>query len=302
MKKSLFVASLVFCLFVLNFGGHAAESYLLARFRVPVQQDREFYKPGGVADELTTCTYFQRYWGPVGPSLGWLTNQFKSPDIATPPVPGPEGDNALYGNSNAADSTREGYWIQLENPISGSFTFEVFFYLDELNPSYAEYKMQNIVSSFWMSDAKAVELRYFGTTSPYNTGCIQLMTDDGTAPPTNEHNVTSGPGLITADKWYYAAVVYDHGASEISFYLADASDPENITPTLIGTANPNWASFTMQWLCLAAWPNPAGSCRDITGYIDAFGLSGEALSPSNFLLLYLPALPTNVKGLWNLYE
>jgi len=301
MKRCLFISCLVFCILALSFGGYGAESYLLARFRAPVKQDREFYKPGGVADELSVCAYFQRSWDPVGPSGGWLDNQFKSPDIATPPVPGPEGDNALYGNSNAGDSTREGYWIQLATPISGSFTFEVFFYLDELNPNFAEHKMQNIVSSFWMSDNKAVELRYFGPASDLGSGVadkIQVMTSDGAV----EHNIISSAGAIAADTWYYAAVVYDHGGSQISFYLADASDPENITPTLIGTANPNWTSFTMQWLCVAAWPNTAGSCRDITGYIDAFGLSGEALSPSNFLLLNLPALPTNVKGLWNLYE
>ena len=301
MKKCLFVAGIVFCLFVLTLGAGAAENYLLARFRVPIQQDRDVYMPGGTGDELTTCTYFQRSWSPVSPTLGWLANQFKAPDIATPPVPGPEGSKALYGNSNDGASTREGYWMQLVNPISGSFTFETFFYLDVLNPLYAEYKMQNIVSSFWMSNYKELELRYFGTSSVLTpAGTIQLMTKDGTT----EHNVTSSTGLIAADTWYYAAVVYDHGASQISFYLADASDADNIIPSLIGTANPNWGSFTMQWLCLGAWPNPAGSCRDITGYIDAFGLSFTNLSPPNFLLLNLPEIPVpaQAEAIWSLYE
>jgi hypothetical protein len=278
-----------------------SEDYILARFRRGQQQDLDVYYPGGVADELTTCTYFQRSWSPVGPTYGWLDNQFKAPDIASPPVQGPEGGNTLFGNSNDGSSTREGYWIQFFSPIRSSFTFEVFFYLDNLNPTFAEHKMQNIVSSFWMSDNKGVELRYFGPATDLGGmgDKIQVMTatDGGT-----EHNVTSSAGVITGDKWYYAAVVYNHDASEISFYLADASDPDNITPSLVGTANPNWGNFSMNWLCLAAWPNPAGSCRDISGNIDAFGLSFEALSPSNFLLLNLPPLPTNTQESWTLYQ
>lgn len=294
MKKEMIIISLSLGFILLALGGFP-EDYVLARFRLGQQQDLEVYYPGGVADELTTCTYFQRSWNPVSPSGGWLDNQFKAPDIATPPVQGPEGGNALFGNSNEDSSTREGYWMQFFSPIRSSFTFEVFFYLDVLNPNFAEYKMQNIVSSFWMSDGKGVELR---TQGDFSGGGIQLMTNDGGV----EHNITSSAGVITADKWYYAAVVYNHDASEISFYLADASDPNNITPTLVGTTDPNWGDFAMHWLCLGAWPNAAGSCRDISGYIDAFGLSFETLSPSNFLLLNLPSLPTNARESWNLYQ
>jgi|GEM_PF-2769759 len=282
-----------------------AEDYLLARFRPAAQEARENYLPGGRGDELTTCTHFQRFWDPVAPSGGWLANQFRAPDIATPVAEGPEGGNALFSNSHAADSTREGYWIQLNSAISGSFTLEVFFYLDELDSDYTEYKMQNIISSFWMSDNKALELRYFGpsTTLTGMEDTIQMMTSDGgTVDP--EHNVTSSAGVISADTWYYAAVVYDHNLSEASFYLADASDPENITPGLVGSADPNWGSFAIQWLCLAAWPNPAGMCRDMAGYIDAFGISFEALEPANFVLLNLPELPlvTAAGANWSLYE
>jgi hypothetical protein len=53
-----------------------------------------------------------------------------------------------------------------------------------------------------------------------------------------------------------------------SFYLDKA---------LIGSANANWSNYTMKWLCIGAWPNPAGSCRDIAGYIDAFAVSDTAL-------------------------
>lgn len=294
MGKKFTIILLSLGLIFLNLYGFS-EDYILARFRTGIQQDREVYYPGGVGDEMTTCTYFQNSWSPVSPTGGWFTYQFKAPDIATPSVPGPEGGNAFYGNSNDAGSTREGYWMQFASPISTSFTFEVFFYLETLTPQFAEYKMQNLVSSFWMSTGKAMELRMLGD---FGSGQIQLMTSDGGT----EHNIASSIGAITTDKWYYAAAVYNHGASQISFYLADASDPENITPSLVGTADPNWGSFNMQWLCIGAWPNPAGSCRDIAGYIDAFGITFDVLSPSTFLLLNLPPLPTTVQESWALYQ
>ena len=270
-----------------------AQNFVYAVFNIPAETARENYLPGGLDEYLANCDYFQRSWGPVGPSGGWLDNQFNSPDIATPPTAGHEGGNALYGNSNDASHTREGYWIQL-NPIitNQSFTVEVFFRLEVLEPAFAEYKMQNIVSTFWMSDNKGMEIRYMGTFGNF----IQLMTNDGAT----EHN--TGTSAISAGIWYFAAAVYDYSLSQISLYFADASTPGSITPVLIGAVNPNWTTFSMQWLCLAAWPNPAGSCRDITGYIDAFSVAYSALSPSEFYLLYGSPYIAHTKANWQIYE
>lgn len=270
-----------------------AQNFVYTVFNIPAETPRENYLPGGADDYLVNCDYFQRSWDPVGPTGGWLDYQFRSPDIATPPVAGPEGGNALYGNSNSPTDTREGYWIQLNPAVTDqSFTVEVFFRLEVLEPAYAEYKMQNIVSTFWMSDNKGMEIRYMGTFGNF----IQLMTNDGAT----EHN--TGTGAISAGTWYYAAAVYDHSLSQISLYFADASTPGSITPVLIGTVNPNWPTFTMQWLCLGAWPNPAGSCRDITGYIDASSVAYSALSPSEFYLLYGPPYIAHTKTNWQIYE
>jgi len=179
-----------------------AQNFVYAVFNIPAETARENYLPGGSDDYLANCDYFQRSWSPVNPTLGWLANQFRSPDIATPSVVGPEGGNALYGNSNDAAHTREGYWIQLTPVISSqSFTVEVFFRLEVLEPAYAEHKMQNIVSTFWMSDGKAMEIRYLGEYG----NSIQLMTHDGST----EHN-TQTTDAILAGTWYYAAAVYDH--------------------------------------------------------------------------------------------
>lgn len=277
MKRKVFILLLAVCALPLMV--NAQGSFFVALFNVPAQDALDVYLPGGVDDDLSMCTYFQRSWDPVSPTGGWLTNQFKAPDIKTPSPVGPEGGNALYGNSDAGDSTREGYWIELNPAITGSFTMELFFYAVELDPDFAEYKIQNLISSFWMTDSKGFELRYYGATGPYGNAQLEVMTHDGSG----EHNIKSATGLLSAGVWYYAAVVYDHAANQIRLYFKAASDVGS--PTLIGSNAPGWGTFTMQWICLAAWPNPAGSCRDICGYIDAFALSHAALDPAQFVLL-----------------
>jgi len=286
-----------------------AQNFVYAVFNIPAETARENYLPGGLDDYLANCDYFQRSWDPVGPSGGWLDNQFNSPDIATPPAAGPEGGNALYGNSNDASHTREGYWIWLNPAITNQgFTIEVFFRLDELNPNFAEHKMSNIISSFWMSDGgtspveRVLELRFFGSATdlgleyPHNQ--LEMMTNSAGA----EHNVRASAGLITAGNWYFAAIVYDHIASQASLYFGDPLAPGGLNPTLIGSVDPLWTPFVMNWLCIAAWPNPAGSCRDITGYIDAFSVAYSALSPSEFYLLYGSPYIAHTKANWQIYE
>ncbi len=281
MRKWIY-SSILLLLAVPFLAGAQYPNLVLAKFNVPAQADLDVYLPGGPGDILGNVDYFQRSWDPVGPTGGWQTNQFKPPDIDLLLPPGPEGGNALWGNSNDSLRTREGYWIQLNPAITGSFTAEVFFKLDNLNPAHCEYKIQNIISTFWMSGNKAFELRFFGNAGGLGSisdNKIQVMTNSGTG----ENNITSDSNAITAGVWYYAAVVYNHDANQVSFYLKQANDPG--APTLIGTTAPGWGTFTMRWLCLAAWPNPAGSCRDICGHIDAFALTQAALTPSEFFLL-----------------
>ena len=171
-----------------------------------------------------------------------------------------------------------GLWMQLHTALTNQdFTFETFIYLNNLLPAYSEYKMQNFVSSFWMSDNKGIELRTLGTGAA--EGVIQLMTHDGVG----EHNITSAGGVLQTGQWYHAAAVYTHADQAIKLY---------IDKNLIGSANTNWSSYTMQWLCLAAWPNPAGSARDLSGYMDAFALSDAALAPADFVLYQLPPTPS----------
>jgi hypothetical protein len=287
VKKSIFI---LFILLVLSYAIQS-QDFVYVAFNGPVEEAKDVYLPGEADDYLANCDYFQRSWEPVGPTEGWLANLLRAPDIATPPVAGPEGGNALFGNSNDATSTREGYWIQLNPAITDqSFTVEVFFRLNTLSAQFAEYKMQNIVSTFWMSDGKGMEIRFMGDFGNF----IQLMTNDGAA----EHNV--GTGAISIDTWYYAVAVYDHSIPQISLYFASASD--TMPPALISSTNPNWSSFTMQWLCLATWPNPAGSCRDISGYIDAFSVAYTALDPSEFYLIYGTPYVANVGADWQIYE
>ncbi len=290
MKKIIFILSI---LLVLTYSVQS-QDFVYAAFNGAPETEKDVYLPGEADDYLANCDYFQRSWEPVGPTAGWLANLLRAPDIATPPVAGPEGGNALFGNSDDAASTREGYWLQLNPAITDQdFTIEVFFRLNTLTPQFAEYKMQNIVSSFWMSDGKGLEIRFLGDFGTF----MQVMTNDGFT----EHNIGSaGTSGIAIDTWYYAVAVYEHSSSQISFYYASASDP--MPPALIGSTDPNWASFTMQWLCIGAWPNPAGSCRDIAGYIDAFSVAYTALDPSEFYLLYGTPYVANVEANWQIYE
>jgi len=46
-------------------------------------------------------------------------------------------------------------------------------------------------------------------------------------------------------------------------------------------------------VCVGAWPNPAGSCRDIDGYIDGFSIRDEVLGPER---TYNFVLPTSYSG------
>jgi len=138
----------------------------------------------------------------------------------------------------------------------------------------SEYKIENVVSTFWMSDGKGLELRLMGD---FGAGQLQMMTHDGSA----EHNSGTANGAIAINTWYHCAVVYNHSTGQASFYLDKA---------LIGSANANWSNYTMKWLCIGAWPNPAGSCRDIAGYIDAFAVSDTALDPDDFELYKVTAV------------
>lgn len=151
----------------------SAEVLVKATFDIAPQTALADYKgTGGAAgDYLTSSTYFQDSWAPVGPTGGWLTNQLKAPDIATPPTAGPQGGNAMYGNSNGALTTRQGYWIEMQPALTNqNFTIEAFFLIENLTPDFAEYKMENVVSTFWMSDGKGLEMRLMGNFGP---GAIQ---------------------------------------------------------------------------------------------------------------------------------
>lgn len=255
----------------------SAQSTLVrANFDIPEATPQDDYLPGGAGDILN-CNYFQRSWDPIGPTGGWLTNQFRAPYIVNPATPGFQGGNVMEGNSNSAAETRQGYWVQLQGPITGSFTVEVVFLLRTYTPAYAEHKMQNLVSSFWMSDNKAFEIRTLGD---YGTRSIQLMTHDGGT----EHNVASPDDAIQDNTWYHAAIVYDHSTQNASFYLDGAK---------IGSASPNWGTFSWNMVCMGAWPNPAGTCRDIDGYIDGFSVRDEVLGPEG---TYNFVLPTSFSG------
>lgn len=181
----------------------------------------------------------------------------------------------MYGNSNNALTTRQGYWIEMQPALANqNFTIEAFFLIENLAPAFAEYKIENVVSTFWMSDGKGLELRLMGD---FGEGQLQMMTHDGSA----EHNSGTANGAIAINTWYHCAVVYNHSTGQASFYLDKA---------LIGSANANWSNYTMKWLCIGAWPNPAGSCRDIAGYIDAFAVSDTALDPDDFELYKVTAV------------
>jgi len=271
---------------VILLGGAAisqADTIVRAGFNMPPETAREVYLPGGTWDVLEGVSYFQRSWDPVGPTGGWLANQFRAPNIVIPPTDGLEWGvgNALEGNSNSAPGTRQGYWIALQTPITGSFTAEAVFLLRTYTPTFAEYKMQNIISTFWMSDGKAFELRTLGD---FGNRVIQCMTNDGSS----EHNITSAENTIQDNTWYHGAVVYDASASQVELFLDGSS---------LGPADPLWGTFSMQWLCIAAWPNPAGVCRDIDGYMDGFALSDAVLGPGEFVLLSEPPpTPTIATG------
>jgi len=136
--------------------------------------------------------------------------------------------------------------------------------------------MQNVVSTFWMSDNKALEIRTMGE---FGDRTIQLMTYDATT----EHNVTSGTGAIQDDTWYHVAAVYSHSTKDVSFYL---------DKTLVGSVNTNWSAYiAIKWLCIASWPNPAGSARDMDGYIDGLAVSSDVLTPDEFVLFTEPDIP-----------
>ncbi|MCX7019891.1 MAG: hypothetical protein NTY46_13065 [Candidatus Sumerlaeota bacterium] len=254
-----------------------------ATFDVPLSATQEIYLPGATGDILGGAAYFQRSWSPVNPTLGWLDNQFSAPAIETPPTAGFQGGNALAGDSNEAGRTRQGYWIQINPALSSQdFTAEAIFYLKTYMPAYAEYKIQNIISTFWMSDNKSFEIRTMGD---FGTNVLQLMTNDGAV----EHNVTTANDTVAPDTWYHTAIVYTQATGVAEFYF-------NGSPA--GSAPTGWGAPVIQWVCLAAWPNPAGSCRDISGAIDAFALSDAALTPGSF------ALPTNYSSVgrdWTLY-
>lgn len=238
------------------------------------------YFPGSPGDKVSTVSKFQCQWGDsIGATGGWLTNQFSAPDIVTPPTAGPEGGNALTCDSNAPATSRKGYWVQLASPVSNQdFTIEFMFSLKNLNPANAEYKIQNLFTLMWPQDDKALELRFLGSEGGLGTSQnrLEMMTNTGGTAP-QEHNITSGADAVTTNTWYHAAVVYKHATKTAELFLNGTS---------IGTANVAWDSFSFQMFCLAAWPNPAGSCRDISGYIDAFALSNAALDSSNFDLTH----------------
>ena len=92
MRMTLAVAAALFCASLSSVG--QSEVLVLAKFDTSPALAQESYLPGGPGDELTTLTYFQRSWDPIGPTGGWLANQFTAPDIATPPSPGPQGEGA----------------------------------------------------------------------------------------------------------------------------------------------------------------------------------------------------------------
>lgn len=272
-----------------------AELVLRADFDRAPATALEDYLPGTASDKLENVLHFQRSWEPAGPTGGWLANQFRAPNIVTPADTSPAfvWGNSLESNSNESGGTRMGYWVDLANDkiLSGSFTIEATFLIRNYLPAFAEYKMQNIVSTFWMSDNKALEIRTMGE---FDDRVIQLMTHDGSG----EHNVSSNTGAIQDNTWYHVAAVYDHGTKNISFYLDKA---------LVGTANTNWSDFSMKWLCVAAWPNPAGSARDMDGYLDGFAVSSDTLAPDDFVLFTAPEIPatptpsTNVRE-FEIYE
>jgi hypothetical protein len=300
MKRAIWVCLLV-ALFSVPLLG-SAETYILARFNLPEQSGRDNYLPGGPGDILTSATYFQRAW-----PAGVTQPQLIAPDIVTPPAGGFDGGNALKSNSDDSGKTRQGYYVEINPPITGDFTAEVVFRLFDLNPTYCEHKMQNILSTWWCSGSTPDnsnmhwELRFFGSEGDLGmNNNIQVMTNNPA-----EHNITSGPNALTVDTWYHAGVVYDDSANLVTLYL---------NGSVVGTANPSWTTTSpgghahkMACIVLAAWPNDAGTCRDIAGFIDAFALSNEVLAPGSFVLRSTAPTPTPwgyaaVDQGWTLYE
>jgi hypothetical protein len=121
-------------------------------------------------------------------------------------------------------------------------------------------------------------VRFFGNAGDLgaaSNNSFMVMTDTGN--PGQEHNVVSGADALTSDTWYHAAVVYKHATGTVELFLNGTS---------LGTAATAWGDYSISMFCLGAWPNAAGSCRDMSGYIDAFALSNAALDASNFDLTH----------------
>jgi hypothetical protein len=135
-----------------------------ATFDITAQNALADYKGtgGATGDYLTSSTY-SRIPGRRRPDGRLADQSVPGPDIAPPPTAGPQGGNAMYGNSNNALTTRQGYWIEMQPALANqNFTIEAFFLIENLAPAFAEYQIENVVSTFWMSDGKGLELRLMG--------------------------------------------------------------------------------------------------------------------------------------------
>lgn len=210
-------------------------------------------------------------------SDGATQPQLDSFNIVTPALPlGFQKGNALAGNG-ASGPMRRGMFLNF-TPLTGSWTCECIVRFDDLNPPAMEFNIQNIMTAWFLNgNTEKFEVRYFGPTFGPAMNLIAV----GSA-----EIGSTAPNPVVVNTWYHLGLVYDSAGNTLKLFLNGAASPICQVTPVQATGWPSTGAVLSN-VVLNAWPNDAGSPRDLVGAMDAFSISDTALGPGTF------ALPTS---------
>jgi len=246
---------------------------------------------------------------------------------------GPQGGRVLFIESGQIE---EGFNIEMSDVYDiGDYTVEVCFWISTNDLTNNSYTLQNIWTNAWpWGDGFSAILRVIGSKAadwpisrPDDVKTLELAIFQ----PDGEKRINTS-GEISAQEWHTSQMVFDYNEADptnctISAYLdGSLTGTATYDCTVTGTRPDTTTVVTNKFWPTWGTPSTDGARYDIGSYryflgcsesrqvnftdwrgmkgaIDAFCISGEALSPGEFVLPggFNPPAPTSADS-WAIYE